>query len=175
MNKCMFVTLILFLLLLGCQETQSTERQLESSDPSMSKHKNVEKKEDFIVTIEGTKQVYSKDEEINIYATLTYKGNGEDILINHASSIFYYKIHQKDGDFELESIIDLVRKSTNLRKNKPHISDLDNIGMPVHNVFRNGKLYLPTGQYLITAIADFNLENNEEFNIPVSLTIEVKE
>ncbi len=135
---------------------------LHQPDESSSNSTETKKQGDFEVRIFA-----EQDQELNVYATLTYRGEEESIDIYHATWIFYFGITQLDGDYETTIGMEEPLRTTTLVKDEPHVEQL-----------KTDTLNLKPGKYKFEAIADFStnsekmLETGSE--IPVSTVVEVK-
>lgn len=139
---------------------------------------------DFTMTLNTNKKVYNKNEKIKIWTTLKYTGNKDNITIWHAGSAetdTYFNYFITDGkDFNLESVTTLMLKSTELKKNKLYYYKYEKSGGYGEEdaefweeFFKEKDLYLPLGNYTITASSGFGLSDSDQ-NIGLKCNLEIK-
>lgn len=142
---------------------------------------------DFEMSLYSDKKVYKTDESIKIWTTLKYIGNKDKITIWHAGSAnsdTYFNYFITDGkDFNLHSVTNSMLKSTILDKNvlyyynyqKSGGWDVDGSDANFwENFFNEKKLYLPIGEYTITASSGFGLSDSpQDIGLKCNLTFKV--
>lgn len=156
MKRLLILMSTVFFILFGC------EKQPATKDEHQAKHvKESEQVNDFQVSI-------THDDELNVYAIITYVGDANEIDIYHGGSIFYFNIHQEDGDFEYIGAMNQPLFTTTLIRNEPHQVAFNHLK----------ELHLKKGIYRIEAIADISLDPDDvvgtTIQIPVSKIIEIK-
>lgn len=156
MKRLLILMSTVFFILFGC------EQQTATKDEHQAKHvKESEQVNDFQVSI-------THDDELNVYAIITYVGDANEIDIYHGGSIFYFNIHQEDGDFEYIGAMNQPLLTTTLIRNEPHQVAFNHLK----------ELHLKKGIYRIEAIADISLDPDDvvgtTIQIPVSKIIEIK-
>lgn len=109
--------------------------------------------DDFNVSI----NVENSEEALNVYATITYTGDEEEIDIYHGGEIFYFNVYQQDGDFEFFGAMDQPQLITTLYQNEPHRVIFNVLEMPSLN----------SGTYEFEAIASFSLDTEKASNIEI--------
>lgn len=189
--------LLLILLLVGCNRVDNQMRhynkvgQVESGcEPDYSYEC---KTEDYIsyvnddgvfkLTLYIEEGPYFHNEHINIFSTLEYIGNEDTIKIWHGLPFFNYKIF--DGEYYFsEGMVATILTSTILEKGETYIfpfkksggwsSDDPNADF-WENYYKDKKLKLPRGEYLLSAYSDFGLtDNNFSYVNKIEIKFEVK-
>lgn len=154
--KKVWLLMLLVVGLVGCgtsdQNSGSNSEQIKTTESSQVN--------DFKVTLH-------LEENLEMYATITYSGEEAEVEINHGGSIFFFNIHQQDGSFEYESVMTEQLLTTNLVANEPYRVDFNQVK----------KLELNKGKYEFQAIADFSVSSNDgtvtPLKIPVSIVREI--
>lgn len=138
----------------GCGEEQSKNEKEHADGKPKNTHES-KQVDDFKVSI------YVED-DLNVFAAITYVGEADEIDIYHGGSIFFFNIFQQDGDFEYESAMTQPLATTTLVRNEPHNVKFEGLE----------KLNLTPGTYEFEAIADISLDSDDvvgtQINIPVS-------
>ena len=155
---CFLFISILFLGLLGCDTNN-----LNENVSGEAKAIDFKKVDDFEVSI----NVGHRENNLNVYATITYVGKEASKDIYHGGSIFFFNVHQQDGSFEYLGGMDQPLLITKLSQGEPHIVDFNLLDMPKLN----------PGVYEFEAIAHFSLDDDvigTVVEIPVSKIAEIE-
>ena len=148
----MIISIILIFSLFGCGTTNTTEEN-ESVNPKV----DAEQLEDFKVAIHV-------EEDLNVYATITYVGEEAEKEIYHGGSIFFFNVYQEDGNPVYDSSMTLPLITTTLTRNEPHREEF--------NMIKD--LELKAGTYEFEAIAVFSLDEEDDIDMTVSKMVEVE-
>ncbi len=142
---------------------------------------------DFEMSLNSDKKGYKVDEKIKIWVTLKYVGSKDKITIWHAGtgeSDTYFNYLITDGkEYNLQSVVNLMLKSSELTKNKLYNynyiksgawSTDDKLAEFWETFFQEKDLYLPKGEYTITASSGFGIsESMEDLGLKCHLQIKV--
>lgn len=130
---------------------------------------------DFEMNLYTDKKVYKTTDKIDIWSTIKYVGAKDKIKLYHPGSYgsdtyFYYTI--SDGEkFNIDSVINMMAKTTNLVKNKLYKHDYVKSGgfdadAPDatfwEEFFEEKNLYLPEGEYTITTKSAFSVKSHSD-------------
>lgn len=151
---------VLLLGLCGCGTSNNNEENRSGEPQITNESKQVD---DFKVSI----NVENVEKGLNVYATITYLGEEDEIDIYHGGSIFFFNIYQQDGDFDYLGSMEQPLLTTTLIRNEPHKVNFTEIET----------LKLKQGTYKFEAIADFSLSSDDvlgtKIEIPVSKIKEI--
>jgi hypothetical protein len=149
--------LMVLSLLAGCQQKPA----LKVTDAG----EEVPDKKMFDLKLYSDKQTYKPDEKINIWATLEYIGDTDEIKIWSGDPYLVYSI--TDGkDFNLDTIVSDILKSTTLKKGIVYRDNYIKSGGYSTDApdadfwkkfFEEKDLYLPEGEYTIKVSCAFSL------------------
>ena len=156
------------LLLVGCNETKEP---LDNLHGSVQTYPNSFKTEadEFLYELQVNKNSFSKEEKIDITASLTYIGNKDEIVISHASSPFYFDIKETTRGYDIEYPMDQPLISTTLKNEEPlkiqyvpsgGYSDLD---AEAYRSFIDEFLSegYPVGNYVVHGYVQFTVEGEQ--------------
>ena len=143
------ISIILIFGLFGCGTTNSTEEN-ESVNPKV----DAEQLEDFKVAIHV-------EEDLNVYATITYVGEEAEKEIYHGGSIFFFNVYQEDGNPVYESSMPLPLITTTLTQNEPLREDF--------NMIKD--IEINSGTYEFEAIAMFSLDEDDVLGTSIDMTV----
>ena len=145
---------------------------------------NTATKNGFELTLYANKATYTVDEEINLRATLEYKGDEDSVTIWHGDPYLTFSI--TDGrDFQTGGLVMTILTSTELEKGKIYEFDyqksggFDTMGPDAEfwrEFYQEESLKLPAGTYTVTANGNFHLSEQlrmEEKGPSCNLQIEV--
>ena len=149
MKGLLSYTLLIIILVFGLFGCDSKEKVRGES----YKKNDSQQVDDFNVSI----NVENSEEALNVYATITYTGDEEEIDIYHGGEIFYFNVYQQDGDFEFFGAMDQPQLITTLYQNEPHRVIFNVLEMPSLN----------SGTYEFEAIASFSLDTEKASNIEI--------
>lgn len=141
-------------------------------------------KNDFELTLYADKAAYTVDEEINLRATLEYKGEKDAVTIWHGDPYLTFSI--TDGkDFKTGGVVMTILTSTELEKGKVYefayqkSGGFDTLAPDAEfwrEFYQEESLKLPAGTYTVTANGSFHLSEQmraEEKGPSCNLQIEV--
>lgn len=154
------------------------------ADPASQEISNTATKNGFELKLYADKAVYTVDEEINLRATLEYKGDKDTVTIWHGDPYLTFSI--TDGkDFRTGGLVMTILTSTELEKGKVYEFAYQKSGgfdtlAPNAEFWREfyaeDVLKLPAGTYTVTADGNFHLSDqlkHEEKGPSCNLQIEV--
>lgn len=151
---------ILVLGLCGCGTRNNNEENVSGEPKITNQSKQVD---DFKVSI----SVENGENDLNVYATITYLGKEAEKDIYHGGSIFFFNVYQQDGDFEYLGGMEQPLLKTTLVRDEPHrvkFIEIENLN-------------LKQGNYKFEAIADFSSDSDDvlgtKIEIPVSIIEEI--
>lgn len=173
-----FVFIILSIGLIGCGTgnnvdgnlgedpniTDETKQGDENLDEMLQSTYESKQTDDFKVSI----HVENVEKDVQVYATITYVGEEDQIDIYHGGSIFFFNVHQIDGNFEHIGGMDQPLLTTTLAKGEAHEVEFTYPSIAS----------LHPGTYEFEAIANISLDADNvvgtKMEIPVSVIVEIK-
>jgi hypothetical protein len=182
--KALKVTLILLSLLLLSFNFEGCRQKNVEPTPTPEAGFVQDYKNTFEIKLYTDKLVYKTDEKINIWATLEYIGDDNQIVIWHSNPFISFLI--SDGNkFNTGGAVDSILTSTILEKNKVYQFDYQkNGGYDAEDAssefwkkfYSEKDLYLPEGQYTITVRGEFSIaqETVATIGTKTNLTDEIK-
>ena len=138
-------------------------------------------KDGFELNLYSDKQVYSSSDNINIYATLKYTGDGDTVTIWHANPYMSFSITEGKG-FDTGGVDDRMLSSTVLVKDKLYNFNYQKTGGWDENspsasywssFYSDPNLVLPMGEYTVTVAGNFSLSEDNPSNL-IGLSCEMK-
>ncbi|PIC85867.1 hypothetical protein CSV72_11680 [Sporosarcina sp. P20a] len=154
MKKLLSLLIALIFIMAGCGEEQSKNEKENVSGKPKNTHES-KQVDDFKVSIDV-------EDDLNVFAAITYVGEADEIDIYHGGSIFFFNIFQQDGNFEYESAMTQPLLTTALVRDEPHSVKFEGLE----------RLNLKPGTYEFEAIADISLDSDDvvgtQIKIPVS-------
>ncbi len=148
-------------------------------------------KKDFVLQIHTNQESYTKDESIQLWATLKYIGDAKEVTIDHASSYARFEIEQIDGSLRFVSGMDFSYQVTRVQKGIEYMAEYSKSGgytsddpnADIYATFYNEReVKLPPGSYKFKAQAIFEWYETEQtsidpiyFDMPVELRVTIHE
>ena len=180
-----WMTALIFLTLVFCAfgcgaEPAPLQPSVEPPPAQNSKSED----SNFVMNLYSDYPVYKTTDSIKIWATLKYIGSGDSVRIWHGEPYVTFSI--TDGkDFHVDPVVLTIQTSTVLEKNmlqyfnyeKSGAWDADDPNADFWEKFYEEKeLFLPAGQYTITAKGAFSLSEDaqEDSGLTCTLTITVE-
>jgi len=157
----------------GCSAPPDSDGTTTESDAYYEAESSTEAREigavchasGFEMKLFSDKQVYQNTDEIKIYATLEYVGEGETVTIWHGLPYMVFSI--TDGkDFNSSGAVATILKPTTLNKGEVYHFDYEKSGGygeddPDADFWRSfyaqKELYLPEGNYTVSVDGAFSL------------------
>lgn len=159
LKKILYVFFLMIFILAGCGTSWNSAKNGTNGSNISSSELQVD---DFVIGIHVEKQY-----PLQVYATITYTGNDEEIDIYHGGSIFFFNIYNQNGDFEYEGAMEQPLLTTTLKQNQAHQVDMD-----------LSHVNLKPGTYEFEAIAEFFLDQDDwagtNYNIPVKVVVDIE-
>lgn len=177
----------IFVVLIGCKSTNGSTvvEQENAEQENTNKQENTEQDYNklFELKLYSDKQVYKTTDKIKIWATLKYIGNNNQVKIWHGDPYIVFYI--SDGkEFNIGGMVFDILTSTVLEKDKLYEFDYIKSGGFSEDdpdadfwkkFYAKKDLYLPEGEYTVTARGDFSLsENTEESKRNLSTELKIK-
>ena len=171
--------MILGIILLALLVTSTSCINSQQTDPPQEYEHNNEglplsashTENDFVLSLFSDKEVYRTTDAIQIWATLEYIGNYDEVTIWHSSPSIVFTI--SDGNrFNIGGIVFDVLESTDIKRGVVYRFDYQKIGSWSEdapdadfwrNFFKEENLYLPPGEYTITVSAEHTVTALGEF------------
>lgn len=144
-------------------------------------------KDDFEMNLYTDKKEYKTTDKINMWGTIKYVGKKDKITIYHAGSVnsdtyIYYSIDNGEN-FHINSVSNMMGKTTLLTKDKLYHFDYQKSGSWDPNgpdakfwedFYKEKDLYLPKGEYTITAESAFSLTDFSSKAIDLKCILKIK-
>lgn len=183
MRKVLYVVLsILVLSACGAKKNTNTKHEPIDKDEIAYPIETEVTTGDFVYRLYSEKEIYEEYAMPDIYAELVYIGNEESIDISHAASPFYFPIHEKTRDYEIDYAMNEPLITTTLQKGEPlrekysfagGYSDQNNQEYIdfIDTILNEG---FPTGEYTVNGMADFFTKNPKEATDPDKFNMNAK-
>ncbi|MBD1222014.1 hypothetical protein [Virgibacillus halodenitrificans] len=187
-----FIVLVLMLVLLiaGCSTSDKIDsKELEKFEVKKKTDETVQ--DDFLFRLVSKKDQYKKGEKIILYGEIVYKGDKEEVNINHASSAIFFNIREETRGYEIGYAVKDIRLTTTLhRLGSPYQKQYTkNIGYNPENETQDYEQFtddflnndgFPTGYYKVKGQTDFSLSSEGEleqkkFNMEAAIDFKVVE
>ncbi|MYL46396.1 hypothetical protein GLV94_12150 [Virgibacillus halodenitrificans] len=178
------------LLIAGCSSSEKIDsKALEKIEVKKTTDETVE--DDFLFRLVSKKDQYKKGEEIILYGEIVYKGDKEEVNINHASSAIFFNIREETRGYEIGYAVKDIGLTTTLhRLGSPYQKQYTkNIGYNPENETKDYEQFkddflnndgFPPGYYKVKGQTDFSLSSEGEleqkkYNMEAAIDFKVVE
>ncbi|UJL47100.1 hypothetical protein KFZ58_03970 [Virgibacillus sp. NKC19-16] len=146
--------------------------------------------DDFIFRLVSEKEQYKEGEDVKLYGEILYKGDKEEVTINHSSSAISFGVLEETRGYEISYIVNDIGLSTTLHRlgnpytkqyNKNAVFSSDNTSKEYMEFMESfsKKDGFPPGYYVVKGYANFSveskgdLEHQERYNIEATIDFKV--
>ncbi|MCL2637647.1 MAG: hypothetical protein FWD48_04675 [Oscillospiraceae bacterium] len=166
--SALFCTILVFAAV-GCSKTTEEPQAIPQIDEpeTITEQSSSVTVDDFVLTVYTDKNIYTTDEEIEIWADFKYIGSQDSIEIFHSSDYLVYTIF--DGErYWNNGFVNTILISSILTKDVAEHHDFKKSGgwsgddpdaAFWEEFYSASDLRLPAGEYTVTAHVDFSLSD----------------
>ncbi len=181
-RACMIMMLPL-LIVVGCSVSESNS-SVDSSKLEEYEVKNIEDEVtegDYVFRLVSEKEVYEVGEEIQLYGELTYIGDQDEVIIEHASNVFILPMVEHVREHDISGGTNDEAIQTKLVPNEPYRENYAKNGVgyaeedpQAYKKFIKdfmGRDDFPAGYYEVQGVADFYVG---EEHVEMKATVDFK-